>query len=150
MLANRLNEIPMQRGTIARTRVLGANNTTNSPEVQPTSTVWAYVDGNPFTADVKTNIVPAVGAVAETGTWKTMLFGSLGRGGGNKRGPGRPGLVGSAGSPVSRWAGMSAGRALEAGLLSLETGATAPEPVALINSRSAATVSLPRNCSTAS
>nr|WP_315201129.1 PilC/PilY family type IV pilus protein [uncultured Albidiferax sp.] len=81
MLANRLNEIPMQRGTIGRTRVLGANFTTNSPEVQPTSTVWAYVDGNPFTADVKTNIVPAVGTTAETGTWKTMLFGTLGRGG---------------------------------------------------------------------
>lgn len=81
MLANRLNEIPMQRGTTGRTRVSNANYTTNTPEVQPTSTVWAYVDGSPFTADVKTNIVPAVGTTAETGTWKTMLFGSLGRGG---------------------------------------------------------------------
>nr|WP_315429638.1 PilC/PilY family type IV pilus protein [uncultured Albidiferax sp.] len=81
MLANRLNEIPMQRGTTGRTRVLTANYTTNTPEVQPSSTVWAYVDGSPFTADVKTNIVPAVGSTAETGTWKTMLFGTLGRGG---------------------------------------------------------------------
>jgi type IV pilus assembly protein PilY1 len=81
MLANRLNEIPMQRGTTGRTRVLNANYTTNTPEVQPTSTVWAYMDGSPFTADVKTNIVAAVGTTAETGTWKTMLFSSLGRGG---------------------------------------------------------------------
>lgn len=81
MLANRLAEIPLQRGTVGRTRVQSVNFTENTPEVQPTSTVWAYVDGSPFTADVKTNIVPATTNAIEGGTWKTMVFSSLGRGG---------------------------------------------------------------------
>ncbi|MEO6852523.1 MAG: PilC/PilY family type IV pilus protein [Rhodoferax sp.] len=85
VLANRLAEIPLQRGTTGRTRLNGANFTLDSTETQPSSTVWAYVDGSPYTADVKTNIVPAVTTgtttTPETGTWKTMVFSSLGRGG---------------------------------------------------------------------
>ncbi len=81
VLANRLAEIPLQRGTTARTRLNGANFTLDSSEHQPDSTVWAYVDGSPFTADVKTNIVAATTSTAETGTWKTYAFSPLGRGG---------------------------------------------------------------------
>lgn len=80
VLANRLAEIPLQRGTTGRTRLNNANFTLDSVENQPTGTVWAYVDGNPFTADVKT----AIGTDSsgnETGTWKTYVFGTLGRGG---------------------------------------------------------------------
>lgn len=69
VLANRLAEIPLQRGTTARTKINGADFVTGS-EVQPAGTVWAYVDGSPFTADVK------VGS-----NWYTYLFGTLGRGG---------------------------------------------------------------------
>jgi type IV pilus assembly protein PilY1 len=88
VLANRLAEIPLQRGTTARTRLNGANFTLDSAETQPDSTVWAYVDGSPYTADVKTNIIyttttlNGVTVTAETGgTWKTYAFSSLGRGG---------------------------------------------------------------------
>ncbi|MDR7377401.1 type IV pilus assembly protein PilY1 [Rhodoferax ferrireducens] len=81
MLANRLAEIPLQRGIVGRTRLQGANFTLDATETQPDSTVWAYVDGSPFTADVKTNIVAATSTTVETGTWKTMAFSSLGRGG---------------------------------------------------------------------
>jgi type IV pilus assembly protein PilY1 len=80
MLANRLAEIPLQRGTPARTRLNNANFTRDAVEVQPNSTVWAYVDGSPYTADVKINIAKDSNNV-ETGTWKTYLFSSLGRGG---------------------------------------------------------------------
>lgn len=80
MLANRLAEIPLQRGTPARTRLNNANFTRDSVETQPDSTVWAYVDGSPYTADVKINIAKDSNNV-ETGTWKTYLFSSLGRGG---------------------------------------------------------------------
>jgi type IV pilus assembly protein PilY1 len=80
-LANRLAEIPLQRGTAARTRVNGANFTLDTTERQPDTTVWAYVDGSPFTADVKTNIVAATSTTAETGTWRTYAFSTLGRGG---------------------------------------------------------------------
>lgn len=81
VLANRLAEIPLQRGTTARTRLNGANFTLDSAETQPDGTVWAYVDGSPYTADVKTNIIPATTSTAETGTWRTYAFSTLGRGG---------------------------------------------------------------------
>ena len=81
VLANRLAEIPLQRGTTGRTRLNGNNFTLDSTETHPASTVWAYVDGSPFSADIKTNIVPATISTAETGTWKTYVFSSLGRGG---------------------------------------------------------------------
>lgn len=69
-LANRLAEIPLQRGTAsAKTKVNGADFVTGA-EVQPSGMVWPYVDGNPFAADVK------VGS-----DWKTYVFGTLGRGG---------------------------------------------------------------------
>ncbi|MDD2180201.1 PilC/PilY family type IV pilus protein [Acidovorax sp. D2M1] len=68
-LANRLAEIPLQRATTASTKLNGANFVTGT-EDRPTGTVWPYVDGNPFTADVK------VGS-----DWKTYAFGTLGRGG---------------------------------------------------------------------
>ncbi|WP_265645367.1 pilus assembly protein [Verminephrobacter aporrectodeae] len=68
-LANRLAEIPLQRGTGARTK-LGGNNFVTGNEKKPAGTVWPYVDGSPFSADVK------------VGTdWKTYVFGTLGRGG---------------------------------------------------------------------
>jgi type IV pilus assembly protein PilY1 len=71
VLANRLAEIPLQRGSSgARTQLTGANFVSGTTESRPTGTVWAYVDSSPFTADVK------VGS-----TWKTYLFGALGRGG---------------------------------------------------------------------
>ena len=72
VLANRLAEIPLQRGgpAGARTQLNGVNFVSGTAESKPTGTVWAYVDSSPFTADVK------------VGTeWKTYLFGSLGRGG---------------------------------------------------------------------
>ena len=72
VLANRLAEIPLQRGGPAggRTQLNGANFVAGVAESKPAGTVWAYVDSSPFTADVK------------VGTdWKTYLFGSLGRGG---------------------------------------------------------------------
>lgn len=69
-LANRLAEIPLQRGTTAKTKVSGVDFVTGA-EVQPAGTVWAYVDGNPFTADVKLG----------SGSWATYAFGTLGRGG---------------------------------------------------------------------
>lgn len=69
-LANRLAEIPLQRGTAtASTKLNGANFVTGA-EAQPAGTVWPYVDGNPFAADVK------VGS-----NWRTYVFSSLGRGG---------------------------------------------------------------------
>ena len=72
-LANRLAEIPLQRSTTAKTKLGGADFVTNA-EVRPTGTVWPYVDGSPFTADVK------VGS-GSSAAWKTYVFGSLGRGG---------------------------------------------------------------------
>ncbi|AVS79566.1 pilus assembly protein PilY [Paracidovorax avenae] len=75
VLANRLVEIPMQRGTSGRTRVSNANFTLDATETQPSGTVWPYVDGNPFTADVK------VSSGGTSSAWKTYLFGTLGRGG---------------------------------------------------------------------
>ncbi len=78
-LANRLAEIPLQRGTVGRTRLNNANFTLDAAETQPDSTVWPYVDGSAYTADVKTNI--STSNNVESGDWKTYLFGSLGRGG---------------------------------------------------------------------
>ncbi len=75
MLANRLVEIPMQRGTAGRTKLNNANFTLDATETQPSGIVWPYVDGNPFTADVK------VSPNGATAAWKTYLFGTLGRGG---------------------------------------------------------------------
>lgn len=69
VLANRLAEIPMQRGTAARTKLNG-RDFVNGAETLPRGTVWPYVDGNSFSADVK------IGR-----DWKTYVFGSLGRGG---------------------------------------------------------------------
>jgi type IV pilus assembly protein PilY1 len=68
-VANRLAEIPLQRGTSARTKLSGADFVTGS-ESLPAGTVWPYVDGSPFSADVK------VGS-----DWRTYVFGTLGRGG---------------------------------------------------------------------
>jgi type IV pilus assembly protein PilY1 len=74
-LANRLAEIPLQRGTPGRTRLNGANFVTGS-EALPNGTVWPYVDGSPYTGDIQ------LSAVGETpGLWRTYVFGSLGRGG---------------------------------------------------------------------
>ncbi|MFZ4285278.1 pilus assembly protein [Variovorax sp. HJSM1_2] len=75
-LANRLAEIPMQRGSVGRTRLDGANFTRDSSETLPDGNVWAYVDGSPFTADVQ---LPGSGSTQ--GAWKTYAFSSLGRGG---------------------------------------------------------------------
>lgn len=72
-LANRLAEIPLQRGTPGRTRLNNANFTLDSAESQPTTTVWPYVDGNPFTGDVRLS--------GTTGPWRTYAFSTLGRGG---------------------------------------------------------------------
>ncbi|MEO8121277.1 MAG: PilC/PilY family type IV pilus protein, partial [Rhodoferax sp.] len=71
VLANRLAEIPLQRGTPGRTRLDNANFTLDTiSETLPEGTVWPYVDGSPFTADVM------------VGTdWKTYAFSTLGRGG---------------------------------------------------------------------
>lgn len=66
-LANRLAEIPLQRNV--RTSVNGVDFVTGN-QSQPEGTLWPYVDGNAFTADVK------VGA-----DWRTYVFGALGRGG---------------------------------------------------------------------
>lgn len=66
-LANRLAEIPLQREATTK---LDAANFVTAAEVKPTGKVWPYVDGNPYSADVK------VGS-----NWRTYVFGSLGRGG---------------------------------------------------------------------
>ncbi|MCW5285060.1 pilus assembly protein PilY [Verminephrobacter eiseniae] len=75
-LANRLAEIPLQRGSNAagRTKLAGKDFVTGAENLPPHGTVWPYVDGNPFSADVK------VGIAAGT-AWKTYVFGTLGRGG---------------------------------------------------------------------
>lgn len=73
-LANRLAEIPLQRGTTGRTRLNDSNFTLDSVETQPTGTVWPYVDGNPFSGDILVSD-------GNTSTWKTYTFGALGRGG---------------------------------------------------------------------
>lgn len=72
-LGNRLAEMPMQR-TGGRTRLNNANFNENVSEILPTGTVWPYVDGNPFSGDVK------VGS-GTTAEWRTYVFSTLGRGG---------------------------------------------------------------------
>ena len=66
-LANRLGEIPLQRS--GKTKLAGADFVTGM-QVQPSGTVWPYVDGNPYSADVKVG-----------DKWSTYVFGALGRGG---------------------------------------------------------------------
>lgn len=66
-LTNRLAEIPLQRNAV--TRLNGANFVSGA-EARPMGTIWPYVDGNPFSADVKVG-----------DNWYTYAFGSLGRGG---------------------------------------------------------------------
>lgn len=72
VLANRLAEIPLQRGTGGRTKINNVNfvQGTRETPASDTSSVWPYVDGSPFVADVKVG-----------DTWKSYLFGALGRGG---------------------------------------------------------------------
>ena len=72
-LANRLAEIPMQR-TGGRTRLNGANFNQNIAEILPSGTVWPYVDGSPFSGDVRLG-------TSATGDWRTYVFSTLGRGG---------------------------------------------------------------------
>ncbi|QIL72040.1 pilus assembly protein PilY [Diaphorobacter sp. HDW4B] len=79
VLANRLAEIPLQRGTTARTRINGVNFTTNDVESKPDGIVWAYVDGSPFVADV--NIGTSANEDDNKDKWRSYLFGALGRGG---------------------------------------------------------------------
>ncbi len=81
-LANRLAEIPMQRGTTGRTRLDGDYFATNSDNKDhlPDGTVWAYVDGSPFTADVRLG-ADADDSVKSSPQWRTYAFSSLGRGG---------------------------------------------------------------------
>ncbi|ABM56288.1 Tfp pilus assembly protein tip-associated adhesin PilY1-like protein [Verminephrobacter eiseniae EF01-2] len=69
-LANRLAEIPLQRGAATRTKLEGSNFVTGPERHPPGGTVWAYVDGHPFSADVMVG-----------DDWKTYVFGTLGRGG---------------------------------------------------------------------
>ena len=71
-LANRLAEIPLQRGPV-QTRIDGSNFV-NGAEKKPSGIVWPYVDGSPFSADVKVG-------VGINAAWRTYVFGSLGRGG---------------------------------------------------------------------
>lgn len=78
-LANRLAEIPLQRGTTARTKISGVDYTTNLAEEKPDGLVWAYVDGSPFIADV--NIGTSSDPQANKDKWRTYAFGTLGRGG---------------------------------------------------------------------
>lgn len=83
-LANRLAEIPMQRGSIGRTRVtvngVNANFTTDTAENLPEGTIWAYVDGSPFIGDVRLGDGNTK-SVQDNPIWKTYVFSSLGRGG---------------------------------------------------------------------
>ncbi|WP_265282161.1 pilus assembly protein [Verminephrobacter aporrectodeae] len=67
-LTNRLAEIPLQRDT-ARTKVDGGDFV-RGRERKLIGTIWPYVDGNPFSADVQVESV-----------WRTYVFGTLGRGG---------------------------------------------------------------------
>ncbi|KAB7623308.1 pilus assembly protein PilY, partial [Verminephrobacter sp. Larva24] len=83
-LANRLTEIPLQRGSNAagRTKWAGKDFVTGAENHPPGGTIWPYVDGNPFSADVK--VGPATDSskcLAANTAWKTYVFGTLGRGG---------------------------------------------------------------------
>jgi type IV pilus assembly protein PilY1 len=75
VLANRLAEIPLQRTGAATT--LGGTPFVTGTEQKPIGTIWSYVDGSPFTGDVRLgNKEPSTKA-----DWRTYLFSSLGRGG---------------------------------------------------------------------
>lgn len=74
VLANRLPELPLQRDTSSRTKLNNANFTLDSTETLPQGTIWPYVDGNPFTADV---LVTS----GSKSVWRSYVFASLGRGG---------------------------------------------------------------------
>jgi type IV pilus assembly protein PilY1 len=76
VLANRLAEIPLQRGTTGRTRLSGANFTLDTSETLPSGLVWPYVDGNPFSGDICLQC-----ADTDNRVWKTYTFTALGRGG---------------------------------------------------------------------
>ncbi|MCW5237920.1 pilus assembly protein [Verminephrobacter eiseniae] len=83
-LANRLAEIPLQRGSNAagRTKLAGRDFVTGDENHPPGGTVWPYVDGNPFSADVKVGTAPSSIFCNSVDTaWKTYVFGTLGRGG---------------------------------------------------------------------
>lgn len=73
-LANRLADLPLQRDTSSRTKINNVNFTKDDAERLPQGTVWPYVDGNPFTADVKVTS-------GSKSAWKTYAFSTLGRGG---------------------------------------------------------------------
>jgi len=77
VLANRLAEIPLQRNGAVTT--LNGSAFVTGAESRPDGTLWPYVDGSPFTADVRTGIDRDGTATASA--WRTYLFGSLGRGG---------------------------------------------------------------------
>lgn len=66
-LAQRLAEIPLQRSGVTK---LHGVDFVSGMEALPSGDIWPYVDGNPYTADVK------LGA-----EWRTYVFGTLGRGG---------------------------------------------------------------------
>lgn len=74
VFANRLVEIPLQRGS-ARTRLDNADFTSGATETTPSNQVWAYADGNPFSADVCLNCNNAANR-----SWKTYTFSTMGRG----------------------------------------------------------------------
>jgi type IV pilus assembly protein PilY1 len=72
-IANRLAEIPSQR-TGVKSILNGKPFIENGSQILPTDNVLPYVDGNPFSGDVKVG----TGATAE---WRTYVFSALGRGG---------------------------------------------------------------------
>ncbi|MDF1483651.1 PilC/PilY family type IV pilus protein [Ramlibacter sp. H39-3-26] len=81
-LANRLVEIPLQRGTTGRTHVDGANFISSTSEAQPQGTVWPYVDGSPFAGDVQLGTGSSTETDAQAAArWRSYVFGTLGRGG---------------------------------------------------------------------
>ncbi len=76
MLANRLAEIPLQRSS-ALTTLNGAPFVTGT-ESRPDDYIWSYVDGSPFTGDVRLGAESNSNSASD---WRTYLFSSLGRGG---------------------------------------------------------------------
>ena len=77
VLANRLAEIPLQRGNGVFTKLNGNDFVETGGTKTLPETVRAYVDGNPYTADIK---LGNANSTSNT-TWKTYAFSSLGRGG---------------------------------------------------------------------
>lgn len=74
VLANRLVELPLQRDTSSRTKLNNTNFTLDATETLPQGTIWPYVDGSPFAADVMVTS-------GSKSVWKSYVFSSLGRGG---------------------------------------------------------------------